>query len=57
MGEDAHMEMGMTCSTKEPSEMDTMWDPWIRKRNLGRPKKKWPDVFTKVIGGQWTHEA
>jgi hypothetical protein len=35
----------------------TIWDPRIRKRNLGRLKTRWLDVFKEMIGGQWTHEA
>jgi hypothetical protein len=32
-------------------------DPRIRKRTLGRPKNRWSDVFGKITGRQWTHEA
>jgi hypothetical protein len=43
------VEMGKTCSPNGPT-----WDTRIVKRDLGRPKTRYSDVFKKTIGERWT---
>jgi len=41
--------MGKTCSPN-----GTTWDTSIGKRDLGRPKTGYSDVYKETIGEQWT---
>ena len=35
----------------------TEWQPRVGKRSRGRPKKRWRDDITKLVGGTWTRIA
>ena len=36
---------------------DTMLDPYLGKRGLGRPRRRWADIIIKEVGKQWSREA
>jgi hypothetical protein len=46
------VEMGKTCSPNGPR-----WNTNIGKRDLGRPKTRYLDVFKKTICERWAVDA
>lgn len=35
----------------------TMWDPYTGKRQRGRPRRRWADIFKERAGAQWSRVA